>query len=59
MMAMEDGGGDSIGEALGGLSELGGGGKVEICDFVDHMESGGEGNWIENDSVNEFVASRQ
>ena len=30
---------------------------MEVCDFVDHLENGGVGDWLENDKVNKFCGA--
>ena len=34
-------------------------GSVTVYDFVDHLENGGRGDWIENDMVNKIVMCRK
>lgn len=39
------------------MLEGGGGGSMEIYDFVDHMNDFGRGDWIENAGVNKLLAA--
>ena len=59
-------GGEILSKALQQLpsseyeSDVAGGGKkgsLAICDFVDHLEDGGKGDWLGNAAVKEFVES--
>ena len=45
--------------SLGNADAAGGGGKssgIVIYDYVDHLNDGGRGDWIVNDTVNKFVS---
>ncbi|EJK73068.1 hypothetical protein THAOC_05327 [Thalassiosira oceanica] len=45
----------SSGEGEGDAAAGGGGSQLSICDFVDHLEDCGRGDWIENREVGRFV----
>ena len=63
--SLKEGGGKistAVGQCLSSLGDAdaaGGGGKssgIAIYDYVDHLNDGGRGDWIVNDTVNKFVS---